>query len=306
MSEVAEEGLRFVFAGTSIVSDWGNPGATTNRAVMTALAELGHEATYLEPRRDEALLGLLRARGSQPMRAFLAAYPKLQYRTIDLPPEFQASSWAGQFLSTASAAIALEGCPKVVIDGFRQFEEAGVRFLFEERDVDHSDLVEGRDGGSVTPYQPAVLPQTWNEPRTGTLLVAYDDAELAREVAEIVKPDTRVVSGMAELPDWEWVAEVGLPERYSRAARVLVVDRRDAIAPARVWLPRANGAPACGVVDGAVGDGLTDVAVTVGEVASIDWGAAARVAVEVDARTVAAQLVDATRGGDVVSMNGKA
>ena len=65
MTDIVEEGLRFVLAGPSIVSDWGNPAATTNRAVMTALIELGHEATYLEPRHDPALVALLKARGSE-------------------------------------------------------------------------------------------------------------------------------------------------------------------------------------------------------------------------------------------------
>jgi len=41
---------------------------------------------------------------------------------------------------------------------------------------------------------------------------------------ELVQPDARVVSGMAELPDWEWTPEVELPERYGRAAQVVVVD----------------------------------------------------------------------------------
>ncbi len=306
MSEVVEEGLRFVFAGTSIVSDWGNPAATTNRAVMTALIELGHEATYLEPRFDPALVGLLKARASGPMRAFLAAYPRLQYRTIEPPPAFQASSWAGQFLATASAAIALLGCPEVVADGFRQFESAGVRYLKEEWDGPGSVLIDPGHGGSASHYQAAVLPRTWDLPRDGTLLVAYDDAELARSVADAVRPDAMVVSGMADLHDWEWVPEVELPGRYARAERVLVVDGAESLSPVRVWLARANGATAWGVVGGTVAGGSGDVAVTVGEFGSIDWDVATPVIEDVDARAVAARLADATQARDVVSMNGKA
>jgi hypothetical protein len=305
VSEVIDEGLRFVFAGTSIVSDWGNPAATTNRAVMTALIELGHEATYLEPRFDAALVGLLKARGSGAMRAFLAAFPKLQYRTVDLPETFQASSWAGQFLATATAAIALLGCPDVMADGFRQFEDAGVRFLQEEADGSGSVLVEEGNGRTGLHYQAAVLPRVWDEPRGGTLLVAYDDAELARRVAEVVRPDARVVSGMALLPDWDWAPEVELPERYGRAARVVVVDGRDSIAPARVWLARANGATAWGVVEGPIGDRLGDVAVSIGEIGSIDWRAATPVSGEVDARVVAKGLVERSVRRDEVSMNGR-
>jgi hypothetical protein len=306
MSHVVEGGLRFVLAGTSIVSDWGNPAATTNRAVMTALIELGHEATYLEPRRDPALVGLLQARGSEPMRAFLTAYPKLQYRTVDLPAPFQASAWAGQFLSTASAAIALNGCPAVVADGFQQFQSAGVHFLKEEPDGIGSVLIEATRGRAASPYRPAVLQQTWDLPRAGTLLVAYDDAGLARQVAEAVQPDAVVVSGRADLPDWEWVPEVGLPERYARAERVLVVDGAETLAPVRVWLARANGARAWGVTSGNLPGELIDVAVAIGGVDAIDWESAPEVPAEVDARAVAARLsAIAQTPQPVVSMNGK-
>lgn len=305
MTGIAEEGLRFVFAGTSIVSDWGNPAATTNRAVMTALIELGHEATFLEPRHDASLIGLLKARGSEPVRAFLAAYPKLQYRTVDLPATFQASSWAGQFLATASASVALIGCPEVVADGFRQFEEAGVRYFQEETDSGRSMLKHGLDERTVTSYQPAVLPREWNQPRHGSLLVAYDDAELARQIAEVVQPDTRIVSGKAELPDWEWVPEVDLPERYGRAARVVIVDGNDEIAPVRVWLPRANGATAWGVASGEATADLGDVVVALDAIGAIDWNVPTPLVEHVDARIVAARLVTETQDQDVISMNGK-
>ncbi len=297
MIERDEEGLRFILAGASIVSDWGNPAATTNRAVMTALIELGHEATYLEPRHDEALIALLKARGSEPMRAFLAAYPKLQYRTVDLPEAYQASSWAGQFLSTASAAVSLIGCPAVFADGLRQFEEAGVRYFVEEAAGVGSVLREGPDSRIVTTYQPAVLPQVWDVPRRGTLLVAYDDAELALRVADVMQPDARIVSGKAELPDWEWVPEVDLPERYGRAERVLIVDGNDSIAPARVWLARANGVTAWGVVTERESAKVQELAVGLSELGSIDWDVATELPAEFDARSVARDLaLEVTRG----------
>lgn len=302
MSEVIDEGLRFIVAGPSIVSDWGNPAATTTRAVMTALIDLGHEATYLEPRRDPALVELLRARGSEPMRAFLAAYPRLQYRTVDLPETFQASSWAGQFLSTASAAIALAGCPTVIEDGFRQFESPAMRCFVERMDGAASQLVEASNDRSVTSYQPAVLPQSWGGPRAGTLLVAYDDAEFASRVADLAQPEARVVSGSAALPDWEWVAEADLPARYGRFERVLVVDRRESLAPVRVWLPRANGATAWGVVDGPASSA---VSVTIDALPAIDWSIATPMIPEVDAREVARAISLAALPRNVASLNGK-
>lgn len=43
---------RFVFCGLSITSSWGNGHATTYRALLRALAERGHEVTFLERDRD--------------------------------------------------------------------------------------------------------------------------------------------------------------------------------------------------------------------------------------------------------------
>jgi spore maturation protein CgeB len=40
--------LRFCFIGLSITSSWGNGHATTYRALLAALAERGHEVTFLE------------------------------------------------------------------------------------------------------------------------------------------------------------------------------------------------------------------------------------------------------------------
>ncbi len=304
MTKVVEEGLRFILAGPSIVSDWKNPSATTNRAVMTALIELGHEATYLEPRFDPALVALLEARGAEPLRSFLAAYPRLQYRTVELPEPFQAASWAGQFLSTASASVVLAGCPAVIEDGFRQFRDVDVRFLKERMGGTGSLLDDGDAGPTVTSYRPAVLPRSWDTPRSGTLLVAYDDAELARRVADLVQPDARVVCGSANLPDWEWVAEVDLPERYGRAERVLVVDGAEETAPARVWLARANGATAWGVTGG-TSDDFGDVVVSVGQIGEIDWSLGTPLTVDADARVVARRMAEAARQPDFISPNGK-
>lgn len=304
MSPDTDEGLRFIFAGGSIVSDWGNPAATTNRAVMYALVELGHEATYLEPRRDAAVVELLRARGSEPLRAFRSAFPALQYRTVDVPAAFQASAWAGQFLSTASAAVALDGCPSVIEEGFRPFQSQEMRFLVEQLAAPGSELIELPDQHVATWYQPAVLPRAWRKPRSGTVLVAYDDAELALAVAAIVKPDSMIVSGRAELATWEWVPEVNLPERYGGASRVLVVDGRHSIAPARVCLPRAHGATAWGVVDGTAGDALNRWAVAIENVGGIDWTEGTPISPGEDARTVAGQLAATAQRSGLAAMNG--
>ena len=112
-----------------------------------------------------------------------------------------------------------------------------------------------------------------------------------------------VVSGSANLPDWEWVAEVDLPERYGRAERVLVVDGAETVAPGRVWLARANGATAWGVAGETV-DGLGDVAVGVDQIGEIDWSQATPLTADADARVVARRMAEAARQPDVVSPNG--
>ncbi|MEZ4507159.1 MAG: hypothetical protein R2848_15235 [Thermomicrobiales bacterium] len=241
MTKVVEEGLRFILAGPSIVSDWKNPSATTNRAVMTALIELGHEATYLEPRFDPALVALLEARGAEPLRPFLAAYPRLRYRTVELPPEpFQAASWAGQFLSTASASVVLAGCPVVIEDGFRQFPGCRCPVPEGADGRDWLSLDDGDAGPTVTSYRPAVFASK----------LGY--AAIRNCSWPMTMPSSRagwrtwcsqtrgVVSGSADLSDWEWVSEVDLSERYGKAERVLIVDGAEETARRRGWLARSR------------------------------------------------------------------
>ena len=225
------------------------------------------------------------------MRAFLSAYPKLQYRSVDLPATYEVVSWAGQFVSTATAAIGLAGCPPLVLKGFGEFQELDVR-LFVERPDGEGDSVllhRGNDARSM-PFQPAVLPTEWDLPRAGTVLVAYDDAPLARQVADAFPDSQRIVSGSAELPDWEFVPEVELPARYGAAERVLVVD--GSLAPVRVWLARANGARAWGVVNQLREQ--SQVFTGIESVNDVDWTVATPLPEALDARLTAAQLVTMT------------
>ncbi len=257
---------RFVFIGDSIVSDWRNPGATTSRAVLTALGKLGFEAVYLEPRRNGATVGLLSQRGAGPVRQFNSLRADLQYRTYDLPARRETRVWIGQFAATAGVIVALEGTPELLERGAMEFASEDVQILVERPELNDDwgrTVVQrfDREEESIG-FRPAVMPQTWEGDRSGMVLVAYDDPELARTVAERVPEARRIVSGSAELPDWEFVPEIELPPIYGAAAEVLVVDGADrAFAPARVWLPRANGAAAWGVVDG---DAWVEAAVSVG------------------------------------------
>jgi len=261
---------RFVFLGDSIVSDWHNPLATTSRAVLTALGNLGFEAVYLEPRRNDATVGLLSQRGAEPVRLFNSLRADLQYRTFDLPARWEARVWIGQFAATAGVIVALEGTPEMVEGAALEFASEDVQILVERPELNDDwgrTVVQrfDREEESIG-FRPAVLPQAWKGERSGTVLVAYDDTELARAVAERIPAARRIVSGSADLPDWEFVPEIALPPMYGATEQVVVVDAAErALAPARVWLPRANGAAAWGVVgdeawvEAAVSVGIDDL-----------------------------------------------
>lgn len=289
---------RFVFLGESIVSDWRNPLATTARAVLRALGELGFEATFLEPRRNRATVGLLRQRGAGPVRAFNAMWGDLQYRTVDLPARHEVSAWSGQFAATSGVVAVLEGMPEMIARGVGEFDGKGVAVLVERPEL------EGEWGRTVLHrvgrpeeaigFRPAVLPQAWDSPRSGELLVAYDDAELAREVAERLPDARRIVSGSADLPDWEFVPEFELPSVYGAAERVLVMDDGErSIAPARVWLPRVNGAAAWGVAP--AGELDATVAIGLDELGTVWEREVPELPERLDARWVARGLVDLYR-----------
>jgi hypothetical protein len=289
---------RFVFLGESIVSDWRNPLATTARAVLSALGELGFEATFLEPRRNRATVGLLHQRGSGPVRAFNAMWTDLQYRTVDLPARHEVGPWSGQFAATSGVVVVLEGMPEMIERGVAEFDGEGVDVLVErpELEGDWGRTVLHRVGRQeeAIGFRPAVLPRKWEAPRSGMVLVAYDDAELALEVAERLPEARRIVSGSADLPDWEFVPEIELPPVYGAAERVLVVDDGDRpVAPARVWLPRANGAAAWGVAR--AGTVEAAVAVELEELGTVWERETPDLPERLDARWVARGMVDMYR-----------
>lgn len=290
---------RFVFLGDSIVSDWRNPLATTSRAVVRALGDLGFEAVYLEPRRNSATVGLLNQRGARPVLRFNSTRADLQYRTVDWPSRRETEVWVGQFAATAGVIVALQGTPETVERGLREFASDDLHILVEraEFDDDWGRTVlrrVDREDESIG-FRPAVLPQRWDGPRAGTTIVAYDDAALARSVAEAMPEARRIVSGSAELPDWAFVPEIELPPIYGRTERVLVVDAADRpVAPARIWLPRVNGAVAWGVVGNAtrVEDTLT---VGIEQLPSVWDEDQPELPERLDARWVAQGLVDLFR-----------
>ena len=290
---------RFVFVGNSIVSDWRNPLATTARAVLGALGDLGYEALYLEPRRNSATVGLLHQRGARPVQRFNSLRSDLQYRTVDLPAGREVEVWIGQFAATAGVIVALEGVPELVERGLQAFASDALEILVERPEL-------GDDWGrSVLQridrpeesigFRPAVMPRTWNGARSGTFVVAYDDAELAQAVTERMPAARRIACGSAELPEWEFVPEIELPPLYGAAERVLVIDAVDRpFAPARVWLPRGNGAAAWGVVPDEQ-QVESSVSIALDQVGEVWDGPQPDLPERFDARWVAQGLVDLFR-----------
>src|SRR5215218_10044244 len=180
--------LRLVIFGGSIVSDWGNPAATSWRALLRALSAAGHDAVFLERRRNDAVVDLLRARGGDAMRAFGRAYPDILNRTYDLPRGAERSVWFGREVSTADAAILLDDAPAEIFDEIVAYDTPRlVKILARtEKAVtvpvgeDRFDLILG-EGTHPAVEISAGKPSA---ERSGVILVAYEDEALANRIAE--------------------------------------------------------------------------------------------------------------------------
>jgi hypothetical protein len=114
--------LRFVIFGESIVSDFDNPPAATWRPILQALATAGHDAVFLEQRRNRAMVELLQARGAAPLRAFADQYPEIHYRTYDLPSGAERSVWFGREVATADVVIALDTAPQAIFEELATYD----------------------------------------------------------------------------------------------------------------------------------------------------------------------------------------
>ena len=111
-SPEAPRPLRFVWFVESVVADWDNPAATTTRAVVRSLVQAGHEVLVLEARGNAPTIGMLRARGSEALRAYARHWADVHYRTYDLPRRggLEAQVWHGGMLG-ADAWIVPQGAP---------------------------------------------------------------------------------------------------------------------------------------------------------------------------------------------------
>ena len=259
--------LRFVVFGESIVSDWGNPVATSARAVLDALTTLGHEVTFLERCGNDAITELLRARGSQATHSFAATYPMIRARTFDLPRGWERTVWFSREVGTTDAVIALPGTPSELIPEIVATPKLHVaKFVDESFGVEHdgSRLVRSTPGGrgDGIPLGPAVTTTAGQRERSSRpLLVAYDDYERALSIALTFAGLNPVLisTGIAMLPGWDYVPEIELPELYKRLHAAVVIGAGDsAWASARALLPLASG---CAALPGAADAPMIDWAI---------------------------------------------
>lgn len=147
--------LRFVVFGESIVSDWENPPADTWRPILQALAAAGHDATFLEQRRNRPVVELLRARGAGPVRAFGEQYPDILYRTYDLPSGAHRQVWFGREVATADVVIVLDTAPAGVVEELTSYDTPRIVKVFHR--TGHGRLATAPDAFDV------VLPPSWPE-----------------------------------------------------------------------------------------------------------------------------------------------
>jgi hypothetical protein len=254
--------MRLVVFGSSIVSDLGNPIATSARPILASLAAMGHDAVFLEERSNPWLMALLQTRGLAPVRAFEAAYPTIQHRTYDIPRGLQWTVQFAQHVGTADVIVALPGSPEPVLDQIGAFHSASVvRAVSSGAASPHADLLlgpVGQRGGDAT-FGPAVAVRpALNGIRTDLAVVAYD-AETGMAAANaLLAFNPRLVDQTQEkLRGWSFVPEVDLPPWFERRETAVVAGNwRDPLTWARLLLPLASG---CGAV--AIGPGAKTITI---------------------------------------------
>ncbi len=260
-SQADERPVRIVIFGTSVVSEWGNPAATTSRAILHALTTKGHDAVFLEQRGNAPTVELLKARGADALRDFADAYPDIRYRTYDLPEGLERAVWLGREVSTADAVVVQEGAPDAVIEDLARFDTPRLVRLYQITGVEVPGIA-SRFDGILAPFGvdvPRVLtlgpaldpPESADLPRDGVTLVAYAGQDAALEAATALATlEPRLISvGEVTGDRWEYLPEVRLREVYARARLAVVLPGSTSpLATARALLPVAHGCPAIEVL----------------------------------------------------------
>ncbi len=260
-SRADDRPVRLIFFGASVVSEWGNPTATTSRAILRALSAEAHDAVFLEQRGNAPTVELLRARGADALRDFADVYPDIRYRTYDLPEGLERAVWLGREVSTADAVVIQEGAPEAVIEDLARFDTPRLVRLFQITGSEAPEIAARFDGilapfgvdvpGALTLGPALDTPASLDFPRDGVLLVAYAHQAAAQEAATGLAPlEPRLISvGEVTGERWEYLPEVRLREVYERARLAVVLPGSiSPLATARALLPVAHGCPAIEVL----------------------------------------------------------
>ncbi|MCC6313876.1 MAG: hypothetical protein IT337_07660 [Thermomicrobiales bacterium] len=241
-----QRGLRWVWFGGSIISDWNNPVATTNRAVIRALQQRGHRVVFIEPSDNPAFMEALRERGSAIYRAFQADYPDIHYRRETLPAGSEGDVWLSRETALADVLVVQDDAPDRIFDWLERLPDVPiVRLLLSSsespaaRAAPFDAVLSSVATGEEIMYGPAVLRDTGadSSPRSGALTVVYAGTGADAAEGEVIAAGA---GAPAALP---FVAETQLPRRYRALERVTIVDDDPSpFAAARPMLAVAGGA----------------------------------------------------------------
>ena len=227
--------LRLVVFSQSIISDIGNPQATTVRAMCQACAEAGHDVTHLEEGRNPALMRMLSTRGYGPMRAFNERYPHIRYRRYAPLSGSERAVWFGREIATADAVVAYPRTPRAVMAELEARTDNNIIWIWSGADEPARQLLRHWT-------EPAVLTRNAPGSRAEKCIVAYDN------VLQLDRPGwSRISVGTAAQPGGPFIPEVLVEDRYQRSLSIALDASEDV---ARALLPVANGATT-ELVDGA-------------------------------------------------------
>lgn len=218
--------------------------------------------TFLERRGNRPTVDLLRARGSGALRAFAARYPRLQYRTYELPIGTERTVWLGREVATSDAVLVLDNAPEGVVEEVAGFGSPSlVRLLALTTDrtaflADRFDHIltplAAADGNGTPVFGPGVsfVGMADDARRDGLAVIAYGNAAAANALAdELAEREPALLSpGDVAGERWTYVPEVDLDARYRslRCALVIAADPSQ-LAGARLLLPLAQGCAVVGV-----------------------------------------------------------
>ena len=97
--------LRWAIFTNSVVSTIDNPDAHLWRALGRLLRLNDQEATFFEPRANDAVRALLEREGSRALSDFRGQHPDIEYRTLEPRRGAELVEWMSRTLATADVAL---------------------------------------------------------------------------------------------------------------------------------------------------------------------------------------------------------